>query len=178
MPKISTHRPPHLFLDETHYFITICTLNKNPFFDTDQKKNLILQALINSCATYKYRLIAWVILNNHFHFLLKVGDSEDLSKFIRSIQGKSAIELNKLLKTPGVKRWYQYWDKCIDDEKGFWMRFNYIHQNPVKHSYAKNMEDYKFSSYSQYLSKYGQAWLSSCFEEYPIVDYVALQDDF
>ena len=76
-----------------------------------------------------------------------------------------------------MKRWYQYWDECIEDEKGFWMRVNYIHQNPVKHDYVKKMEDYEFSSYKQYLLKYGKDWMLSCFREYPIVDFAALHDD-
>ena len=174
---LDTHRPPHIFIDNTYYFITISTLYKKSYFDTDQKKTFIKSALTNSCSTYKYDLIAWVILNNHCHLLLKVSNSAQLSQFIRSIEGKSAIELNKLLTTPKVKRWYQYWDEGIRDERGFWMRMNYIHQNPVKHGYVQRMKDYKFSSYHNYLSRYGKEWVRSCFEQYPIISFVT-QDEF
>jgi putative transposase len=174
--QIDTHRPLHIFLDDTYYFITLSTFHRQPFFDTDQKKSLIQQTLTDACNTYKYDLTAWVILNNHCHFELKVNNSLLLPKFIRSIEGKSAIELNKLLATPGIKRWYQYWDECVEDEKGFWMRFNYIHHNPVKHGYVKKMKDYKFSSYNYYLLKYGKEWLSSCFEQYPIVSFTTTDD--
>ena len=174
---IDTHRPPHIFIDDTYYFITIGTLHRKPYFDSDRKKSLIQKALTSASLTYKYDLIAWVILNNHCHFLLKIGDSTKLPQFIRSIEGKSAIELNQLLATPKVKRWYQYWDECIRDEMGYWMRFNYIHQNPVKHGLVEKMKNYKFSSYHYYLSLYGKQWLRSCFEQYPIISFVT-HDEF
>lgn len=174
--SIDTHRPPHLYLDDTYYFITISTLYKKPYFNTDQKKQFILQSLHTACRTYQYGLIAWVILDNHSHVLLKVNNSGALPQFIRSIQGKSAIELNKLSGTPGVQRWYQYWDKCIEDEKGFWTRFNYIHQNPVKHGYVHEMKDHQFSSFGQYTVQYGKEWLRSCFEQYPIVSFITTDE--
>jgi len=178
MKKVKdTHRPPHIYIDNTYYFITVSTLHKKPFFDTDQKKDFIKKALHAACHTYNYDLIAWVILDNHLHSLLKIGNSALLPQYIRSIQGKSAGELNKLLGAHGIRRWYQYWDTCIRDEEGLWKCVNYIHQNPVKHGYVKKMEDYIFSSYRRQLSLYGKEWLHSCFERYSIISF-DIHDEF
>ncbi|MFH1860715.1 MAG: transposase, partial [bacterium] len=56
-------------------------------------------------------------------------------------------------------------------EKDMWMHFNYIHHNPVKHGYVRQMEDWQYSSFQYYLRKYGMKWIMSCFESYPIIDF-------
>ena len=68
----------------------------------------------------------WAILDNHFHLLVKMEIGRLLPKFIASIEGKSAIELNKLEYVKGKQRWYQYWDRGIRDEADFWKHLNYI----------------------------------------------------
>jgi len=102
-----------------------------------------------------------------------------ISKFINRLHAITALKLNKLDNTKSRKVWYQYFDKCIRSEKDFWIRFNYIHNNPVKHGYVKNLnelEDYKFSSYSQWLKKNSKEWMASCFAQYPVVDF-SCEDD-
>lgn len=171
------HRPPHIYLDDTYYFITASTFHKKLYFNTNQKKKLILSALKNAINNYQCKLYAWVILSNHFHLLLKMEVGKLLSKFTASIEGKSAVDLNKLENLKGKKRWYQYWDHGIRDEADFWKHFNYIHHNCIKHKYTKQMENYLFSSYKTYLEKYGIEWLNSCFEFYPIADFTPAGND-
>ncbi len=77
----------------------------------------------------------------------------------------------------GRKIFQNYWDRCIRDEADYYKHLNYILHNPFKHRYVSNMSDYIFSSYNKYLAKYGQEWVSSCFELYPIVDFTLSQPD-
>jgi len=82
-----------------------------------------------------------------------------LARFVNMLHSKSTVFLNKLDSTPGREIWYQYWDRCIRNEKDFWKHFNYIHNNPIKHRYVKNLGDfsnYQFSSFNHYLRKQGR----------------------
>lgn len=170
------HRPPHYYLDDTIYFLSSGTLYKTHFFGSDTHK-AIIQNLLGECLKEdKCGLYAWTILPNHYHLLLKITKGVDLAVFVRKLHSKSAIAINKLDKKHGRQIWYNYWDTCIRLEKDFWMRFNYIHQNAVKHGYAEKMEHYKFSSFNHYLKNKGQEWLDSCFELYPIVDFTLEND--
>ena len=165
------NRPPHLYRDNTIYFITANTVNKNHYFNDNPKKNTLINTLKEALDKFHFGLYAWVILDNHYHLLLKITESKTLPLFIRFLHSKSTILLNKLDKWPGRKVWHNYWDRCIRSENDFWTRFNYIHHNPVKHGYANSMKEYKFSSYSSYLKKYGNDWLVSCFERFPVKDF-------
>lgn len=175
---IRRHRPPHIYLDDTYYFVTIGTFHKMILFDSHEKNKLVRSALEMSVKKHRYLLTAWVILSNHFHILFKTSTGQLLPRFLSGITGKSAIELNKLDKCTGRKCWYQYWDRCIRDNRDFWTRVNYIHYNPVKHGYVIRMGDYVFSSYRLYLKTKGQEWITSCFMEFPIKDFFVEQDQF
>jgi len=186
-------RPPHLFINDSIYFITCRTRNGIRFFNSDNKKDLIKKSIGRACGKYDYKIFTWVILDNHYHLLIKISNAVKLPNFIRYINSRSSVSLSRMesrgfvrdddsKKTAAGKAaasggyscvWQNYWDRCIRNEKDFWTHFNYIHQNPVKHAYTKSMADYKFSSYSYYLKTQGQEWLDSAFINYSIINFHA-----
>lgn len=176
-----THReyhPPHLYRDQTIYFITCRTVDKENFFATDAKKDILYSCLKTGLRRFKIAIYAFVILNNHYHLLIKAPKADILPMFVKHLNGKSSFELNKLECRRGRKIWYQYWDHCIRDEADFWKHFNYIHHNPVKHGLCQSEDEvfyYQFSSVKQWVKMKGKEWLDSCFELYPIIDFTAAE---
>jgi len=102
--------------------------------------------LIRSVSIFSVELYAWVILDNHYHLLFWLKWGLDLPRFIQNFHTNSSRLLNKLARQENRKVWYQYQDHGIRNEKNFWQHFNYIHHNPIKHGYVKNMADYEFAS--------------------------------
>ncbi|MDP2684225.1 MAG: hypothetical protein Q8P20_04145, partial [bacterium] len=94
----------------------------------------------------------------------------------RFINGGCAYELNKFDRKKGRQVWWNYWDKCIRDEEGFYKRLNYIHHNPVKHGYAKMNGNYQYSSYNYYKEKFGEDFLLEIERAYPIIDFTGVYD--
>src|SRR3989338_4287867 len=121
-----------------------------------------------SVEKYGVDLIAWVILHNHMHFLVKLRRGRDLPRLINYITSRSSVLLNKEMNTPGRKNFYQYWDKCISTERALKTCINYIHYNPVIHHYVKNPRDYAFSSYLDFFGRYGEEAMIELFQDYPL----------
>ena len=170
------HYPPHLYLDQKIYFITARTVNKKPFFNTDEKKRLLSKIIKEAGNKFKIKFYAWVILDNHYHLLIKILKGKKLPDFMKLINGKSAFLVNKLEKIQKRKIWFNYWDKCIRNESDFWKHFNYIHHNPVKHGNVgvqTSVCNYEFCSYRQWFKKKGEQWLISCFAANSIRDFTA-----
>jgi len=165
------HRPPHIYLNDTNYFVTTKTFDSIRYFNTNHKKELLFDVFKKSVDRFNIKLYGWVLLDNHYHLLFWLKHGLDLPKFFQNFHSNSSRLLNANDKVRGRKIWHQYQDHGIRDEKDFYTHLNYIHHNPVKHNYTKKMEDYKFSSYRDCLLKYGQEWLHSCFEQYPIIDF-------
>lgn len=171
------YHPPHIFIDETHYFLTARTYKKQNVFDAEHKKAILLNSLKAEFQKCGFKLFAWVILNNHYHIEFKVKRAIDLSKIMNTVHGRVSFFINKLDGSRGRKVFQNYWDHGIRDEIDFWKHFNYIHHNPIKHNYAERPEDYKFSSYCEWLKNKGNVWLNSCFEKYPIIDFTIDEDE-
>lgn len=77
-----------------------------------------------------YDLIAFAIMPNHIHILIKPLDK--LSLVIQSIKGSSAKMINDILKQRGKFWANDYYDKTIRDENHFNTVYNYIKNNPLK----------------------------------------------
>lgn len=63
------HRPIHIFIPNVQYFITLTTYKKKKSL-SDEKKDIVLESILNATKKYEVDLNAWVILENHFHLLI------------------------------------------------------------------------------------------------------------
>ena len=165
------HRPPHLLINESWYFITAHTVGKTPLLSKDEHKSIWLSSFITLQNRFEVNVSAWVLLDNHYHFLSYFQDAKIIPKFIQQLHGSTSFKLNQYDGVHGREVWYSYWDRCVRDENDLWTKFNYIHYNPVKHGYAEKPEDWKFSSYLDILKKEGEEWVDDCWERFPVVEY-------
>lgn len=165
------HRPPHLLINETWYFITAHTVGKTPLLSKDEHKSIWLSSFITLQNRFEVNVSAWVLLDNHYHLLSYFQDAKIIPKFIQRLHGSTSFKLNQYDGVHGREVWYSYWDRCVRDENDLWTKFNYIHYNPVKHGYAEKPEDWKFSSFNDILEKNGMEWVVNCWARYPVVEY-------
>lgn len=164
------HRPPHLILNNTWYFITAHTYKQSSIFQPQPHKEIWLETLIEITSGYGIDLFAWALLQNHYHVLMYFNNANCLPNFIQRFHGSTAYQLNKLDETKGRTIWYSYWDRCVRDEKDFWTKFNYIHYNPVKHRYVDRMGKWEYSSFRSVISQYGEEWMDDVLSSYPVIE--------
>jgi len=159
------HHPTHLYLDSQLYFLTAHTYNERYGLYDKYRKEKLLGKIKEFFHEFGFSLYAWVILNNHYHILFKTSEGKTLAKAIGKIHTGYSFEINKLENQRGRKIWQNYWDWCIRSEKDFWVHFNYIHHNPVKHGYVQKMEDYEFSSYCHWIKEKSEYWMISVLQQ-------------
>ena len=91
---------------------------------------------------HRYDLLAWVVMPNHVHVLIKQRASHRLAAIVQSWKIFTAKQING-----GGRLWQRdYWDCYIRDEAHFARCLEYIHQNPVKAGLVKRAEDWPWSS--------------------------------
>jgi len=98
----------------------------------------------------KYDLLAWSIMPNHIHVMIKA--KSDLPKIIqswKSYTGKWALANNKKFNLgieAGTKEFWmpEYWDRFIRDEEHFNNAVRYILNNPIKARLPPNHNAYLF----------------------------------
>ena len=147
MLKRYVHAPAHLFLDDHVYFFTGAVYHKRCLLATDQAKKIFIECLYRFIEKFEWELFEWVVLDNHYHFLCKVGKSQDMPKFVNTLHKTSAFHIKKMDSIQANPFWYQYWDRCVRNENHYFKTAAYILFNPIKHGYTDQLENYPFSSY-------------------------------
>ena len=177
MLKKQAHRPAHLFLDNSPYFITASTHKKRPLLN-DAIKIQLLELMREAYQSCQWRFEHWVILNNHYHIMVHSDKGEDLSKIIGRIHYKSGQLIRE---TQGNYKhiWWNYWDYCPRDQNDYWVRLNCLLLNPIKHGYTDNLNDYPFSSFHQLLAETGREALMRQFKDHAeYKNLIVPEDDF
>lgn len=141
------HAPTHWFIDDFYYFFTGAVYQKRCLLTTPTTKEIFIKYLFQFIEKYQWELFDWVVLENHYHFLAKVNKGADIPRFINTLHKTSAFYIKKELNIEVKPFWYQYWDRCIRNEKHYYETATYILYNPVKHHYVENLNDYAFSSF-------------------------------
>ena len=113
------------------------------------KKRKVAEIVRNSLQKFdgeRYKLIAWVIMANHVHLLLRPLNAWTLEKILQSFKSFTASQANKILNRSGKFWMREYFDRYLRDYEHFKKAFRYIENNPVKAGFCEKPEDWELSS--------------------------------
>ncbi len=145
------------YIPDSIIFITSVTKDRTPYLQSKTDIDLFFDTLGNVKRLYPFHLLAYVILPDHFHWLMNMKKStNNFSDVIRSIKRNFTLnyknEHNILI---NLSVWQErFWDHVIRDERDLENHFDYIHWNPVKHGFVKSPQDWNYSTY-QFWQKRG-----------------------
>ncbi len=101
-------------------------------------------------------LVAYCLMPNHFHLLVKQNGEMDINKFMQSVVTRYSMYFNKKYKRVGKLFQGHYKAVLINDENYLLHLSRYIHLNPSEHT---NNLEIAYSSYSEYLGKRKTPWI-------------------
>lgn len=93
----------------------------------------------------RYKLLAWCIMPNHIHALIKTIENFLLGNIIHSWKSFSAKKINEMLNRRGKVWMPEYHDRYIRNEEHYRAMEKYIAENPVKAGLCQNPEDWQWS---------------------------------
>ena len=158
MPDYRRYYIPNAIL-----FITCVTRERQPFLRERSDVELLLSTMRAVQAIHPFRLLAYVILPDHFHWLMHVSSGHDtFSSVLHSIKRNFTLNYKQAHQISGVCNVWQarFWDHVIRDECDFKNHFDYIHWNPVKHGFVSRPENWIYSTYRHWLEHgyYEKGW--------------------
>ena len=151
------------YLPNSIVFITSVTNKRIKIFENNENINLLWDTLKNEKEIVPFDLIAYVILPDHFHWLLEFSEKFfDFSKVLKSFKWNFSLNFKKMydLKSP-ITLWpRRFWDHVIRDQNDLKIHLDYIHWNPVKHGLVEQPEKWGHSSFMDWVDKgyYDQDW--------------------
>ena len=111
---------PTFCLDDTWYILSAATYDHAPFLEEEAAKALVRDSLETLVRSFNLTLRAWVILDNHYHLLLKTRQGKALTRFFGQLHGSTSRQLNLWDGVLGRQVWHNYWDTCIRTEADLW----------------------------------------------------------
>ena len=111
-------------------------------------------------------LMAYCLMPNHFHLLVRQNSETGINHFMRSMSVKYARYFNTTYKRVGHLFQDAYKAVKVDNEYQLTYLSKYIHRNPLdlgefRKQNKRALSRYKYSSYQNYLGLFSQSWLKT-----------------
>jgi REP element-mobilizing transposase RayT len=95
----------------------------------------------------RFDLLAWVVMANHVHVVLRPRPNWTLSRILQSWKGYTAHEANRLLGRTGKSFWQkESFDHLVRNEEDLHRCCHYTTANPVNANLCVRPEDWKWNS--------------------------------
>ncbi|MGI5825791.1 MAG: transposase [Patescibacteria group bacterium] len=107
----------------------------------------------------RLELLAFCLMPNHFHLLIKQNDKEAMTEFMRKVFTSYSMYFNKKYKRAGTLFESRYKASLIDRPDYLLHLSRYIHHNPANLlRRGQKLEDYPYSSLPNYLGHTNTDW--------------------
>ena len=126
-------------------------VNKEYIFYKDDYIKKYMDIIKENKPKYNFTIMAYCMMNNHAHFLIYTEDIKDFGKFMHKINLLYAQFYNREEKRCGILFRNRYVAEPIYERKYLINCIKYIHNNPLKAKIVSSCEDYKYSSYKDYI---------------------------
>jgi REP element-mobilizing transposase RayT len=86
--------------------------------------------------------MAWVLMPDHLHWLIQLGDRHSLSEVIRMFKGRSSLAINTVLERAGAIWQRGFYDHALRREEDVEDIARYIVANPVRAGLVRSVREY------------------------------------
>jgi REP element-mobilizing transposase RayT len=123
--------------------------NKEFIFGNGRHKAFILKQIKEYKKCFDFELLAYGIMDNHYHLLIKTNKSP-INEIMFNINNVIGKYLNRELKRTGHIFEDRYKSKLVENDAYLIWLIRYIHRNPVRAHICDNVDDYRWSSHNFY----------------------------
>lgn len=148
----------NIFIDERDYRVFIHFLKR---YLTPPNQSEVAPSW-RSDLPNEIRLLAYSLMPNHFHFLVKQYTLDAVTKFMRALSNSYVRYFNERYERVGALFQGRFKAILIDSERYLLYLSAYIHRNPIellREGGPTSLKDYLYSSYRSYLNNRGAKWL-------------------
>lgn len=147
---VALARTPRVKSESGIYHAMIRGVNKQTIFQDDEDRHRFISTMKRYKDMDVYKIYAYCLMDNHVHILLK-EDEHDISSAMKRISASYVIWYNKKYERCGHLFQGRFKSEPVNSDAYFLTVLRYIHRNPIKAGIITNLEDYKWSSYYDFI---------------------------
>lgn len=111
----------------------------------------LLEQVMGEC---QVSVIAYCLLPNHYHWLLRQDGEVSVGKAVGRVFGSYSQAFNKAYKRTGTLFEGSFKAREVTSESYFLTLCRYIHRNPVHHGFVTAPEDWPYSNYLEWVEQH------------------------
>ena len=148
---IGNERPGHAALRRGRvslpgqiYVVTTATLERLPCFRDFAAAHAAVRCFEDASLLGDAAMLAWVLMPDHAHWLLQLGERETLGRVVSRLKSASARNANRALARTGPLWAPAFHDHALRREEDVAEVARYIVANPIRAGLASRVGDYPF----------------------------------
>lgn len=121
---------------------------KKVIFHKPADYRAFIEILAEACSRYGMRLLAFCIMNNHWHLVLWPDEHVSLSAFMHWLTSTHVRRYHKHYDLTGTGHLYQgrYRNRICQDDRGVLAVIRYVESNPLSAGLVERAQDWRWSS--------------------------------
>ena len=144
-------RPLRLSFENAFYHITARGNRREKIFYSDKDKEVFLKKLKETLIKYSMICYAYCLMDNHYHLFIKTTQP-NLSQGIHYLNSSYANWFRNKHQIIGPIFQGRFKSILVDADNYALLLSAYIHLNPLRAGIVRQLEDYPWSSYLDYLN--------------------------
>lgn len=152
---------PRIYLKGNFYHVVTRGNNQQTVFLQDQDFQRYLLRIEEYVEKYSTEAVAYALMKNHIHLLLRQPSDLPISKFMQALTIGYTMYFNLKYKRTGHLFQGRFHFSLIDSDEYLVHLSRYIHLNPIAIKIVERAEDYPWSSYRDYLGLHQTPWVKS-----------------
>jgi putative transposase len=126
------------------YLITFVTSNRERLFDDAGNAAIVARASEDGRLWYRSRLLAWVLMPDHWHGMVELGDLDDISIVVQRLKTNTAKALRRY-RSDGVPVWAKgFHDRALRADENLRAAARYLIANPLRAGLVTRIGDYPY----------------------------------
>ena len=136
--------PANILNPSRIFFATTKTSMGRRLLQSERNANLLVNVLRSLVAEHRFKLHDFVVMPDHVHLLIEVGDDMTIEKAMQLIKGRFSHRLSHEFGYKGDVWQRGFAEVQVMNRESIEIHRNYIAENPVKAGLAASADAYPF----------------------------------
>jgi REP element-mobilizing transposase RayT len=142
-----------VFLPGQYYHIYNRGANREAIFRSAENYRFLLRRVKEQASLRKITIIAYCLMPNHYHFLLRQETEEPVSSFVQAVFNSYTKAYNQRYGRTGTLFEERFKAIAVEKSEYLILLCRYIHYNPVGAGLAKHPAEWQFSNYLEWVGQ-------------------------
>ena len=143
-PGSNARRKNRISAEGQVYFLTTTTLYRRPVFLDTEASRAVCKTLNQPWLWRDSRLLAWVLMPDHWHGLVQLGASDDLSTLVARFKAVTARSVSDHSRVNGWLWNRGFHDHALRSDEGLRDTARYLVANPLRAGLVEDLRCYPY----------------------------------